>query len=255
LTGPEAPRDGTRLGAVILAAGLGTRLGPHTDHRPKCLLDVGGLSIAERARAALAEAGAEATVFVVGYRAAQIRRAVAGPGVGFAVNDDFRTTSTAWSAAVGLRHLARTAEVDRVVLIEGDVVFDRELLRSLIEAEAPDVTLVEPWRPEIDGSTVVLGPDDRVLAWTHTADRTDRFSPGQSWKLVNLHAMSPQTAFGGLLEAAADPGHRTRSLEYVLGREGISHAGFRAVPTQGRRWVEVDDGADLERARALFGPS
>ncbi|WP_416959407.1 NTP transferase domain-containing protein [Streptomyces sp. Agncl-13] len=248
-----APGVGAKIGAVVLAAGLGSRLRPYTEADPKCLMEVGGRSIALRARNALARVDAAPVVFVVGYRAAQVRAELGSSGAEFAVNEDFAATGTAWSAAMGLRQLAESTDVDRVLLIEGDVLFDDRLLDTLLGTTEPDATLVEPWRPEIDGSTVTTSPGQMVRSWTHTSERGEDFDPANCWKLVNLHLLSRETAFGELLPAAAEPAHRQRSLEYVLGRTRSAHGGVRAVPTDGLRWVEVDDAKDLERAREMFG--
>lgn len=70
--------------AMILAAGLGTRLRPLTDHTPKALIDVGGMPIIERVARRLIEAGAHRLIVNTSYLAQQIEdyvRARAGFGV------------------------------------------------------------------------------------------------------------------------------------------------------------------------------
>ena len=54
--------------AVLLAAGEGTRLYPYTHERPKCLVEVGGRPLLDRALAALEQAGVDEVVIVTGYR-------------------------------------------------------------------------------------------------------------------------------------------------------------------------------------------
>lgn len=58
---------------VILAAGMAKRLRPLTDHKPKCLLEVGGRTLLERTVRAMQLAGITDFVVVTGYCADQIR--------------------------------------------------------------------------------------------------------------------------------------------------------------------------------------
>ena len=59
--------------AVILAAGMGTRLSPLTNSRPKCLVEVHGKSILQHQLESLAKAGVAECVLVTGYLSDQLR--------------------------------------------------------------------------------------------------------------------------------------------------------------------------------------
>ncbi|MBF0951513.1 MAG: NTP transferase domain-containing protein, partial [Alloprevotella tannerae] len=60
--------------AVILAAGMASRLRPLTNDRPKCLLEVGRRTLLQRTVDALLEAGLREFVVVTGYRGEMIRQ-------------------------------------------------------------------------------------------------------------------------------------------------------------------------------------
>ena len=95
--------------AIILAAGVGKRLWPVTQHCPKCLIEVGGRSLLVRYLEALAGVGVQQAVIVVGYKQDMIR-AVAGDGlsgvdVRYVVSDHYQRGSitSLWRAREELR--------------------------------------------------------------------------------------------------------------------------------------------------------
>ena len=67
--------------AVILVAGVGSRLRPLTDDRPKALMDLGGETILGRALRLLRSAGVHDIVLATGYREDQSRSALSGVGI------------------------------------------------------------------------------------------------------------------------------------------------------------------------------
>ena len=101
--------------AVILAAGVGKRLWPVTQHRPKCLIEIGGQTLLSRYLASLAGVGVQRADIVVGYKQEMIRAAIEancfGVRVQFLVNEQFHrgSISSLW--------IARTALDDDVVIM------------------------------------------------------------------------------------------------------------------------------------------
>src|SRR5262245_58207382 len=93
--------------AVILAAGVGKRLWPVTQHRPKCLIEIGGQSLLHRYLESLASLGVQHADIVVGYKQEMIRAAVAAKALGlrvnFLVNEQFHRGSISRSGSHVLR--------------------------------------------------------------------------------------------------------------------------------------------------------
>jgi choline kinase len=123
--------------AVILAAGVGKRLWPVTQYRPKCLIELGGQTLLSRYLSALASEGIRRADIVVGYKQEMIREAANsesfGVQVNFLVNEQFHrgSISSLW--------VARTALDDDVVIMDADVLFHREILRRLVHSPYPNV--------------------------------------------------------------------------------------------------------------------
>jgi len=123
---------------VILAAGVASRLRPLTDSRPKCLLEIGGKTILGLTLESLASERITDIVIVTGYREEQIRRFVAEKfaslDVTFVTNARYETTNNSYSL-----WLTRDAVAgDGIVLLDSDIVFDRRILRLLIDTPAED---------------------------------------------------------------------------------------------------------------------
>jgi len=132
---------GFKMKAVILAAGCATRLRPHSDDTPKTLLPVGGVPILRRTITSLLRVGFDQFVIGTGYLEHMVREAVASwfPGldVTFVSNPDFRSTNNAYSLLLTRPHV----ETDGFMLLDGDVVFDVEVIEELVD-RGPDCLAV-----------------------------------------------------------------------------------------------------------------
>src|SRR5262245_49848370 len=144
IVGPELMN--TRV-AVILAAGVGSRLRPLTDDRPKALVEVGGKSLLHRAVDLLVQRGVTRLVVASGYRADALERALrdAPLEVVFRPNPRYEATQNSVSLA-----LCRDAvEGSDFFRLDGDVLFDPGMLDRLEAVEAPLVAAVD-CKPGLD---------------------------------------------------------------------------------------------------------
>ncbi|MCA9679380.1 MAG: phosphocholine cytidylyltransferase family protein [Kofleriaceae bacterium] len=150
--------------AVILAAGCATRLRPHTDDRPKTLLNVGGVAILRRTITSLLRLGFDQFVIGTGYLEHQVRDAVAdwfpGLDVEFVTNPDFRSTNNAYSLSL----LRPQVDGHPFILLDGDVVFDDRVVEELLE-RGPDCLAVRSvGEIGLEEVKVTANAEDRVLA-------------------------------------------------------------------------------------------
>ena len=117
------------IGAVIVAAGLSSRMG---DFKP--MLTMGSISVSKRIIATLRHAGVERIVVVTGYRADDLEHHLARSGVLFFRNENYRTTDMFHSACIGLRYLI--ASCDRILFTPVDVpLFTSETVRQLLNRD------------------------------------------------------------------------------------------------------------------------
>ena len=150
--------------AVILAAGVGKRLWEVTQHRPKCLIEIGGRSLLHRYLESLAAVGIRRAEIVVGYKQEMIRAAVeqdsCGVNVTFLVNEQFHrgSISSLW--------IARTAFDDDTIVMDADVLFHPEILRRLVSSSFENALLMDETVKQTGEECMVVVAGGRVVALT-----------------------------------------------------------------------------------------
>ena len=128
--------------AIILAAGMGTRLRPITRTIPKCLVQVNSKPILEHQLDSLLLAGVREVVLVVGHLAELLSEkygtSYGGMNIHYVENRIYDRTNNIYSLWLARQHLN-----SQVLLLEGDLVFEPELLLRLTQSPEPDVAFVE----------------------------------------------------------------------------------------------------------------
>jgi L-glutamine-phosphate cytidylyltransferase len=128
------------LKAIILAAGLSSRLHPRTLEVPKCMLPLHGKSVMEHQLTALECAGIKSTTVIVGFMAEVIRQSI-GNRVSYATYDRFRETNN-----LGTLHHCRALLDDDCLVMFADVLLTPEALAKLANHRADFALLVDRTR-------------------------------------------------------------------------------------------------------------
>lgn len=236
--------------AVILAAGVGSRLRPLTDDRPKALVPVRGRSILARAVQALASRGVTRLVVASGYREEALVRALseAPMEVVFRRNPDYETTQNSVSLA-----LCRDAVgAESFYRLDGDVVFDSRILERLDASGADLAAAVDPTR-RLDAEAMKV----RLRQGSRDIEAFGKGIPlaAAQGESIGIERVSGRVA-GALfdaLDAAGRAGDRGLYYEDVYSRliqRGALVA--EAIDVTGLDWCEVDTPADLAAAESLF---
>lgn len=233
--------------AVILVAGLGSRLAPLTDDRPKALVDLGGESILQRAVRLLRHHGVARVVLATGYRQDAIERTAAGLGVEFDIvpNPDYATTQNSVSLAL----CADAVRGQAFFKLDGDVVFDPQVLERLDAADAPLAVAVDGRRELDEEAMKVLATGDHITAFGKALPV--KGSAGESIGIERFTAGAGVVLFDRLGQAVA-AGRTDAYYEDFYGElieEGRLNA--QAIEVGDLPWTEVDDPHDLARARSL----
>ncbi len=229
--------------AVILAAGVGKRLWPITQHTPKCLIEFGGRSLLHRYLETLASLGVRRATLIVGYKQEMIRAAVAGHACGvsveYLVNEQFHrgSISSLW--------IARPALDDDVVIMDADVLFHRDILRRLVYSSSPNCLLMDDTVAQQGEECMVVVQGGRVIALTKKLPlRYDYAGEGVGFLKVR-HADTPalvQSLKGYVDRDLWNMEYEDGLLEF-FGQVNVGHEKIGGLP-----WTEIDFPEDVTRA-------
>lgn len=244
--------------AVILAAGLGSRLKPLTENEHKCMTKVCGMPIIQRTLKNLEKSEFEEVVIVVGYLKnkliQQINEMKLALDIKFIVNPYFNESNTTLSLKYGIDEIK--TEYDFLYIIEGDVVFEKKVIDRLINSKHENVSILEPYNKKLEGTFVELDSRNRIVDWRHKSDQEKNYKLEDKYKTVNIHKFSQLFVNNCLL----------KEIDLNLSKEGWLQplekvmkkiVGAYSIPIygevlNGEKWYEVDDLNDLNNAEKVM---
>ncbi len=174
--------------AVILAAGMGSRLSPLTDDKAKCLVKVNGKTILDSIIESLVRSGYKELVIVTGYKSESIHRHFQDTEhpiqVRFIHNEVYYCTNNIYSLQLALKQLDKA-----FTLIESDLVFDSDLMDLM---KQPDSIALSSFDPTIHNGTVATLSGNHSLEkfYIKESANTDK----KLYKTVNIYSFSRKTS-------------------------------------------------------------
>lgn len=239
----------SNLKAIILAAGEGSRLRPYTEDRPKCLVEVDGVSLLDRQLAVLASEAIDPIVLIGGYRVEMLRR----PGIELRTNFRYAETNMVWTLFCADEDLDGD-----LLLCYGDIVYSRDILKKVLQSSADIAVAIDLdweayWRarnedPLDDAETLKMTPDGRLLEIGQKPDSLDQIE-GQYMGLMKFSAKGVdqlketfQNAkdSGQLGGKPVEKAYMTDLLQEMID----SQIHLQAILVHGG-WVEIDTVSDL----------
>ncbi|MDJ0849879.1 MAG: phosphocholine cytidylyltransferase family protein [Myxococcota bacterium] len=235
--------------AIILSAGQGSRLLPYTERTPKCLLPVlGERSVLEFQLAALAECGIREVSVMVGFAAEQVEslvdsKPVDGLQIRTQYNPFYDTTDnlvTCW--------LARPEMFGEFVLLNGDTLFEPEVLRRLLDSARAPVTLAVNQKPEYDADDMKVTLEGQRLTAVGKQLEPEA-THAESIGLMCFRNRGP-AEFRGALERAVRTS-RGRKAWYLSVISSLAQSlTVETTLINGLWWGEIDGPEDLHAVRA-----
>ena len=242
--------------AIILAAGMGRRLGEYTKDNTKCMLPVNGVRLIDRTLGQLSKLDLKRVVIVVGYQGHNLIDYIGNRyddqlKIEFVNNPDYDKTNNIYSLALAKDKL----QEDDTLLIESDLIFDDGMFSLLTENPYPNLALVAKYETWMDGTMVRLDDDNNIVNFVPKAafdyNETDSY-----YKTVNIYKFSrefSQTKYVPFLEAYSKAVGNNEYYENVLRIISFLNShDLKALPITTEKWYEIDDKQDLDIAEALF---
>jgi len=238
--------------AVILAAGVGSRLSPLTDRTAKSLLSVGGSVILERMIRNCLSCGISQFVMVLGHRADEIKQFIdktfRGIRVTYVINDRYRDTNTGYSLMLA----SSTVGTAEFIKFNADVVFETRILRALIDSDLPNLLCIDRNIAAADKEEKVTADDEmRVSEFGKAVDPATALS--ESFGIEKISAVTGPLLFVELtemMESRANVQAQCEAAYARLVRKGIP---FHSLDITGMKWTEIDTPEDFAAANAMFG--
>jgi histidinol-phosphate/aromatic aminotransferase/cobyric acid decarboxylase-like protein/choline kinase len=241
--------------AIILAAGVGSRLRPFTDAQPKCLVPVNGVPILINTLTCLVKAGIKQTVIVVGHLKENIYERIGinfhGMEITYVESERYTTTNNIYSLWLAREHLD-----DNVLLLEADVFFEQGLIDRLLNDQGENQAAVVRHQPWMSGTVVRLNNDSKIESMVGSSQQGPDFDYSDTLKTVNIYRFSGdflRNRFLPCLDAAINAGNVRDFYETILHELCCQdEPAVTAVRCDNVKWFEIDNHDDLTAANYLF---
>ena len=241
--------------AIILAAGMGKRLGEYTKNNTKCMVEVNGVKLIDRVFKQLATLPISRVVMVIGYEGEKLRNYLGdekeGLRIDYVENSVYNKTNNIYSLWLAKEQL----QEDDTLLIESDLIFDDQMLPLICNHPEPNLALVAKYEPWMDGTMVLIDDDRNIINFVSKA-AFDYSQIDKYFKTVNVYKFSrdfSRQKYVPFLEAYTKSVGNNEYYENVLRIISFLNShDLKALPIQGLKWYEIDDKQDLDIAEALF---
>lgn len=241
--------------AIILAAGMGKRLKELTSNATKCMVEVNGVTMIERALTQLDALALERIVIVVGYEGRKLMDYIGSLNVQtrieYVENDVYYKTNNIYSLYLAKDYLVE----DDTLLLESDLIFEDAVLKRLLDNPYPSLALVAKFESWMDGTVVTLDEEDNIKNFLGKKDFVFEDIPNY-YKTVNIYKFSREFScshYVPFLEAYCKALGNSEYYEQVLKVITLlDKPEIKAERLGNEAWYEIDDVQDLNIAESIF---
>ena len=242
--------------AIILAAGMGKRLGELTCHNTKCMIRVNGKTLIERMLEQLDRLNLNKIIIVIGYKGAELKDFIytldTKTPIEYVTNSIYDRTNNIYSLFLAKDRMIE----DDTLLLESDLIFEDRVLDILVQDSYPNLALVAKFENWMAGTVVTLDSGHNITRFVD-ARHFSFAESGSYYKTVNIYKFSKDFSvshYVPFLEAYCRTVGNNEYYEQVLRVVSlIDKSALKALPLEhGESWYEIDDIQDLDIAESIF---
>lgn len=243
--------------AIILAAGMGRRLGELTRNNTKCMVEVNGVPLIDRMLRQIESKNLSRVVVVVGYEGRKLIGHIDSLDIKTPViyveNPVYDKTNNIYSLSLAKDYLCE----EDTLLFESDLIFEDSLIDVLLEDPRDTLALVDKYENWMDGTCVKLSEDDTIEAFV--PGKKFKFEEkDEYYKTVNIYKFSREFSrayYVPFLEAYSKALGNNEYYEQVLRViTMLDKPVIKAKRLEDQTWYEIDDIQDLDIATSIFMP-
>ena len=242
--------------AIILAAGMGRRLGEYTKENTKCMVPVNGVRLIDRLLGQLSQLALNRVVIVVGYKGQELKDYIGHRyddvlTIEYVDNPVYDKTNNIYSLSLAKEQL----QEDDTLLIESDLIFSDRLFDMILADEEANVALVAKYESWMDGTMVRIDQDRNIVNFI--PKKAFRYEDAdQYYKTVNIYKFSRAFScdvYVPFLEAYCHALGNNEYYEQVLRVVTLlDRSDLKALDIGQEKWYEIDDVQDLDIAETIF---
>jgi len=236
--------------AVILAAGIASRLRPLTDKCPKCLLEIGGKSLLQRSFDGLIKNGIKDFIVVTGYLHEQIETFLnerySGVNIKFIHNQVYSSTNNIYSLWLARKE----AEGENILLLDSDILFDPLIVERLLKSEHDDILALNNHPLGEEEIKIILDSEGCVAEISKTCSIADAI--GESIGIERMSASYTTSLYKELEVMIEQEGLDNVFYERAFERLIPKGHAFYVVDTTDLFSIELDTVEDFNSAKELI---
>lgn len=243
--------------AIILAAGMGKRLGDLTRNNTKCMVEVNGVKLIDRMLSQLSALPLSRIIIVTGYQGDNLKKHIKSTPIydnieiEFIKNPIYDKTNNIYSLYLAKDLLME----DDTLLLESDLIVEDTVIKDLMNHSEQDLALVDKYQSWMDGTMLRIDEDRKILNFI--PKEAFRYEDTNIYyKTVNIYKFSKSFSINQyvpFLEAYSKVMGNNEYYEQVLRvLVLLKNSTIKALPIEGKKWYEIDDIQDLDIASTIF---